>query len=255
MLRTLRRRSEGSRSISLDDFRQLRLALNDQEYMQYSVFATKFRDLRQAYGVSSAGFNCQDFTILLVWILEHKTPEFADEFARILAYIDDFTFGGNTLDLNERLTIAFDHEKIRNMEVDIHDLYETHKPIIVTTKGITVEEVDHRAVSRLATTEIEPDTLKTINTKMDTKLRHILSLIHNTTEHCKQNRNNAKVISETITILIMAAIHEALIDGHERTASDHTAPPTLGFPRRFIWSNPTQMGAENENDNVSENTL
>ena len=94
-----------------DAFRQLRLALSDQEYVQYSLFAMTFRDTRQAYGVSSAGFNCQDFALLLCWILKHKTPEFQDEFARLLAYIDDFTFGSGGLKaliLNQNLTIAFD---------------------------------------------------------------------------------------------------------------------------------------------------
>ena len=94
-----------------DAFRQLRLALDDQEYVQYSLFAMPFRDTRQAYGVSSAGFNCQDFSLLLCWILENKTPEFRDEFARLLAYIDDFTFGSGgpkALVANQGLTIAFD---------------------------------------------------------------------------------------------------------------------------------------------------
>ena len=94
-----------------DAFRQLRLALSDQEWVQYSLFAMPFRDTRQAYGVCSAGFNCQDFSLLLCWILKHKTPEFQDEFARLLAYIDDFTFGSGGPDAlmkNQALTVAFD---------------------------------------------------------------------------------------------------------------------------------------------------
>ena len=91
-----------------DAFRQLLLALDDREYIQYSLFGMTFIDTRQAYGVASAGARCQDFAMLLLWILENKTSEFADEYARILAYIDDYTFGANTFELCNRLTIVFD---------------------------------------------------------------------------------------------------------------------------------------------------
>ena len=94
-----------------DAFRQMLLALDDQQYMQYCIFAMPFRDKRQAYGVSSAGFNCQDFALLICWILENKCPEFKDEYAHLLAYIDDFLFGNGGLDAltcNQRMTVAFD---------------------------------------------------------------------------------------------------------------------------------------------------
>ena len=91
-----------------DAFRQLLLALDDQEYIQYSLFGMTWRDTRQAYGVASAGANCQEFAELMVWLLQNKTTEFADEFARILAYIDDYTFGAHTLELTRRLTAVFD---------------------------------------------------------------------------------------------------------------------------------------------------
>ena len=91
-----------------DAFRQLLLSLSDREYVQYSLFALKFRDLRVAYGEAGAAACCQDFSLLIIWICENKVPEFKGKRNRMRVHVDDFIIAAYTATECKVLTDAFD---------------------------------------------------------------------------------------------------------------------------------------------------
>ncbi len=91
-----------------DAFRQLLLALSDREYIQYCIFGLRFRDLRVAYGEAAAAARCQEFTMLIIWICEHKLPEFKDKPNRLSVHIDDFLIVAKTATECATLAAAFD---------------------------------------------------------------------------------------------------------------------------------------------------
>jgi hypothetical protein len=84
-----------------DAFRQLLLALSDQEFIQYSLFGLTFRDLRVAYGEAGAAASCQEFSMLIIWICENELPEFKERLNRLSVHIDDF------------LVVALDHSECK----------------------------------------------------------------------------------------------------------------------------------------------
>lgn len=77
-----------------DAFRQLLLRLKDQPFCGYTIFGLHFVDTRQPYGLSSAAANCQDFGLLLLWILRKHLPECLQDVG--LLHIDDFLFAAAT---------------------------------------------------------------------------------------------------------------------------------------------------------------
>ncbi len=91
-----------------DAFRQLLLALDDREYVQYCIFGLRFRDLRVAYGEAAAAARCQEFTSLLIWICEHKLPEYKGKPNRMSVHIDDFLIVAKTATECATLAAAFD---------------------------------------------------------------------------------------------------------------------------------------------------
>ena len=91
-----------------DAFRQLLLALEDREYIQYSIFALQFRDRCVAYGEAGAAACCQQFSTLIIWICENKLPEFQDKKDRMSVHVDDFLIVANSTTECAILTAAFD---------------------------------------------------------------------------------------------------------------------------------------------------
>ncbi len=90
-----------------DAFPQMLLAKPDCGYLQYCIFGLKFINLRQIYGISSAGANCQLFSELLIWICEQH---YLDESLRnrMMVHIDDFLILGNSIPECKHLTTQFD---------------------------------------------------------------------------------------------------------------------------------------------------
>ena len=72
-----------------DAFRQLLRAIDETDYIQYSLFGLKFIDLREVYGLKSAGANCQRFGMILIWIFQRF---YCDDQCQKdeLVHIDDF---------------------------------------------------------------------------------------------------------------------------------------------------------------------
>ena len=91
-----------------DAFRQLLLALSDREYVQYCIFALRFRDLRVAYGQAGAAACCQDFSMMIIWICENKVEAFADKPGRMSVHVDDFLIVANSEPESDVLAAAFD---------------------------------------------------------------------------------------------------------------------------------------------------
>lgn len=73
-----------------DAFRQILMAIKDRKFLGYKIFGKYYVDGRQPYGVGSAAHNCQEFALLIIWILEHfhAPKELVDA---IRVHIDDFT--------------------------------------------------------------------------------------------------------------------------------------------------------------------
>ena len=97
-----------------DAFRQMLLALESSEYVQYCIFALHFQDRRVAYGVADAAARCQDLSMLIVWICHKKVPAFREKIHRMLVHIDDF------------IMVAMDRTECTEMSTQfdglIHDL-------------------------------------------------------------------------------------------------------------------------------------
>ncbi len=74
-----------------DAFRQLFTQSEDVGWIQYCLFGMKFIDKRQVYGMASAGANCQQFALILQWIVENKYFDHDKKLEnRILIHVDDF---------------------------------------------------------------------------------------------------------------------------------------------------------------------
>ena len=91
-----------------DAFRQLVLALSDQEFIQYSLFGLRFRDLRVAYGEAAAAACCQEFSTLIIWICENKLPEFRERLGQMAVHVDDFLIVARSAANCSEMTTAFD---------------------------------------------------------------------------------------------------------------------------------------------------
>ncbi|MCP4985538.1 MAG: hypothetical protein GY928_05525 [Colwellia sp.] len=90
-----------------DAFRQLGLAEQDRNYIQYVLFGLRFRDNMQAYGVASAAANCQHFSNILIWIYENVQLSH-NQRGRILVHIDDFLMAAKTERDCKDMTLKFD---------------------------------------------------------------------------------------------------------------------------------------------------
>ncbi len=90
-----------------DAFRQLGLAKQDRNYIQYVLFGLRFRDNMQAYGVASAAANCQHFSNILIWIYENVQLS-QNQRGRILVHIDDFLMAAQSVRDCKDMTLKFD---------------------------------------------------------------------------------------------------------------------------------------------------
>ncbi len=109
-----------------DAFRQMLTQRKDCGWIQYCLFNLKFLDDRQVYGVSSAAANCQQFGLILNWILENKYFDKRKPlYNRILLHIDDFLLCGESEiealymgdkfdEMCEDLNVKVSHEKDEN---------------------------------------------------------------------------------------------------------------------------------------------
>ena len=77
-----------------DAFRNLLIALRDRDYIQYQLFGLLFKDNRIPYGIASASANCQDFGLILIWILERNFLD-QSQWNKMLLHIDDFIIASN----------------------------------------------------------------------------------------------------------------------------------------------------------------
>ena len=101
----------GKRFFALSDlkdaFRQLLMAKKDRRFCGYTLFGKHWLDTRQPYGLASAAHNCQEFALLIIWIMEHyKLPkELRDA---MLVHIDDFIMASTYKEGVEYMETAFD---------------------------------------------------------------------------------------------------------------------------------------------------
>lgn len=116
-----------------DFFRQMLLAMEDREYIQYCIFGLYFQDQRMVYGTASAAARSQDFSILIIWVINKHCPEFRARPYRIIVHIDDFLIVALNHNESVLLRTAFDNmlerlHVIASVEKNENDVvwYVTH---------------------------------------------------------------------------------------------------------------------------------
>lgn len=109
-------------------FRQIIIREKDRKYLAYRICGLLFIDNKLPFGISSAPAICQNFVMLIVWILNDKIlPDHL--LNKILVHIDDFIFAASSI------------EEVKLMESEFDKLANELGVIVSKSKSVSATDI------------------------------------------------------------------------------------------------------------------